>query len=90
LSGCVVVGDPARVGRSRARVFGLFDGRTEQRRHTAGLRVGGGLRQLGATRREPHAFFEIKRAGRDQGAEVRALLDEADDELNNTAEISND
>ena len=73
LAGRVVVRDPARVGCRRARFLGLLDRRAEQRGHAAGMRVGRGLRELGAPRREAHAVFEIERARRDRArSPVRA------------------
>ena len=35
-----------------------------------GMRVGGGLRELGAPRREAHAVFEIERARRDERGDL--------------------
>ena len=70
LAGCVVVGDPAGVGRRGARVLGLLGGRAEQRGHPAGMGVGGGLGELGATGREAHAGVERERAGRDQRGDL--------------------
>ena len=66
LAGGVVVGDPARVGCGGARVVGLLERGAEQRGHAAGVRVGRGLRELGAAGREAHAVVEGERARRDR------------------------
>ena len=70
LAGCVVVGDPAAVGRRGARVLGLLERGAEQRGHPAGVRVGRGLGELGAPGREAHAVLDGEDAGGDERGDL--------------------
>ena len=80
LTGCVVVGDPAPVGGRGARVLGLLGRGAEQCRHLAGVRVGRGLGELGATGREAHAVVEREHArGDERGDLPEGVTRERDD-----------
>ena len=58
------------VGRRGARVVGLLERGAEQRGHAAGVRVGRGLRELGATGGEAHAVVEGEHARRDERGDL--------------------
>ena len=68
--GALSLATQQRVGRGGARVLGLLDGGAEQRGHAAGVRVGGGLGELGAAGGEAHAVVEGERAGGDQRGDL--------------------